>query len=214
MFQSVFNPDNWFFKPFGKLVDIVVLSLCWLAAGALLLPFGAATAALYDSAAHCLRNGEQGPYARFARTLRDNFITGGVAGALVLALCYGLYRLHGFLYLQADTGSRNWGVLYIAFWFLLVAVNGILAYLFPLLSRFEFGVGGLLAAGLRLAMAHLPSTLLLGLWTTACMAAAAVRWIAALFLPCLWALGATLPLERIFRPYMEAQEPENRQNEQ
>ena len=175
MFRNIFNPENWLFRPFGRLVDIVMFSFFWLMASIVLLPFGAATAALYESAAHCLQNGEQGPYARFARTLRDNFVTGGVAGAPVLALCYGLYRLHGFLYAQADTGSRNWGVLYIAFWFLLVAVNGIFAYLFPLLSRFEFGVGGLLAAGLRLAMAHLPSTLMLGLWTTACMAAVAVE---------------------------------------
>ena len=68
------------------------------------------------------------------------------------------------------------------FWVLLAAINGVLAYLFPPLSRFEFKVGGLLSTGVRLAMAHLPSTLL-------------------------WALGASLLLERIFRPYMEARAP-------
>lgn len=207
MFQTIFNSDNWFFRPLGRLVDIVMLSVCWLVASAVLLPFGAATTALYDSAAHCLRKGEQGPYARFVGTLKENFITGGIVGAGVLAVCYGLYRLHGFLYLQADTGDRRWGTLYIAFWVLLVAINGVLACLFPLLSRFEFKAGGLLSTGARLAIAHLPSTLLLGLWTTACIVAVAVMWLSALFIPCLWALGATLPLERIFRPYMEAQTP-------
>lgn len=209
MLQSIFNPDNRLFRPFGKLVDIVMLSICWLAAGVLLLPFGAATTALYDSAAHCLRKGEQGPYARFFHTLKENFLTGGIAGVVVLALCYGLYRLHGFLYLQADTGDRTWGVLYIAFWVVLAAVNGTLAYLFPLLSRFEFKAGGLLTTGVRLAMAHLPSTLILGLWTTACIVIVAIQWLSALAVPCLWALGATLLLERIFRPYMEAQEAKN-----
>ena len=207
MLRNIFNPENWLFRPLGRLVDIVVLSLFWLAASVLLLPFGAASTALYDSAAHCLRKGEQGPYARFVGTLKGNLITGGIAGVIVLALCYGLYRLHGFLYLQADTGSRGWGVLYIAFWVLLVVFNGITAYLFPLLSRFEFKVGGLFSTGIRLAMAHLPSTLLLGLWTTACIVIVAVMWLTALFVPCLWALGASLPLERIFRPYMEAQAP-------
>ena len=51
----------------------------------------------------------------------------------------------------------------------------------------------------------MPSTLLLGLWTTFCIVVAAMMWLTALFIPCLWALGATLPLERIFKPYMEAQ---------
>lgn len=206
MLKNIFNSDNWFFRPFGKLVDIVMLSICWLAASLVLLPFGAATTALYDSAAHCLRKGEQGPYARFVSTLKENFITGGLAGAVVLAACYGLYRLHGFLYLQADTGDRRWGMLYIAFWVLLAAINGILAYLFPLLSRFEFKASGLLSTGVRLAIAHLPSTLLLGLWTTVCIVIVAIQWLTALFVPCLWALGAALLLERIFRPYMEAQE--------
>lgn len=205
MLQNIFHPNNWFFRPFGKLVDIVMLSICWLAASIVLLPFGAATAALYDSSARCLRKGEQGSYTRFVGTLKENFITGGIAGAVVLTLCYGLYRLHSFLYLQADTGNRAWGVLYIAFWGVLMVVNGTLAYLFPLLSRFEFKAGGLLATGTRLAMAHLPSTLMLGLWTTACIVIVAIMWLSALFIPCLWALGAALPLERIFRPYMEAQ---------
>ena len=208
MLNSIFDPDNWFFRPFGKLVDIVMLSICWLAASVLLIPFGAAAAALYDSAAHCLRKAEQGPYVRFVNTLKENLITGGIAGAVVLAVCYGLYRLHGFLYLQADTGSRGWGMLYIAFWVLLAVVNGMMAYLFPLLSRFEFKAGGLFAAGIRLAMGHLPSTLLLGLWTTFCIIVVAMMWLSALFIPCLWALGASLPLERIFKPYMEAQRAE------
>ena len=98
-------------------------------------------------------------------------------------------------------------MLYIAFWALLAVFNGIIAYLFPLLSRFEFKAGGLFSTGIRLAMAHLPSTLLLGLWTTFCIIIVAVMWLTALFIPCLWALGASLPLERIFRPYMEAQAP-------
>ena len=208
MLRSIFDPNNWLFRPLGRLVDLVMLSIFWLAASVVLLPFGAATTALYDSAAHCLRKGEQGPYARFAGALKENFITGGIAGVAVLALCYGLYRLHGALYLQADTGDRRWGLLYIVFWVLLVVFNGIIAYLFPLLSRFEFKAGRLFSTGLRLAMGHLPSTLLLGLWTTLCIIVVAVLWLTALVVPCLWALGASLPLERIFRPYMEAQKSE------
>lgn len=207
MLRNIFDPENWLFRPLGKLVDIVMLSLFWLVASIVLLPFGAAATALYDSAARCLRKGELGPYARFMSTLKENFVTGGIAGVVVLALCYGLYRLHSILYLLADTGDRGWGVLYIAFWALLAVFNGIIAYLFPLLSRFEFKAGGLFSTGIRLAMAHLPSTLLLGLWTTFCIIVVAVMWLTALFIPCLWALGASLPLERIFRPYMEAQAP-------
>lgn len=204
MFKSIFNSDNWFFKPFGWLVDIVCLSMCWWLGSALILPFGAATAALYDSCARCLRKGELGAYARFWNTLKGNFRTGAVVGTPMLAVCLGLGRLHWTIYALADTGSRGWGTVYVAFWVILAVVNGILAYVFPMLSRFEFTASGLASTALKLAVAHLPSTFLLGIWTTGCLALVFMQWLTAFFVPCLWTLGATVLLERIFRPYMEA----------
>lgn len=208
MFGRIFDPDNWFFKPFGKLVDIVMLSFLWALSSAVLLPFGAASTAVYDCASHCLRRGEAGPYARFFSTLKSNLVTGGAAGLIVLVLGRGLGRAHDLLYALADTGSRNWSMVYVAFWVMLVLINGMMAYVFPVLSRFEFRLGGLLVTCLRLAMAHLPSTLLLGFLTTAAVIVVYVFIWPALFVPCLWALAASLPLERIFKPYMQQQEAE------
>ena len=204
----IFDPNNWFFKPFGKLVDIVMLSFFWAFLSAVLLPFGAAATALYDSAAHCLRRGEQGPYVRFFSTLKNSLVTGGLAGLIVLALGYGLGSLHGLLYALADTGSRSWSMAYVAFWVILVLINGMMAYLFPVLSRFEFKLGGLISTCLRLSMAHLPSTLLLGLITTAAVVIVCIFFWSVLLVPCLWALAVSLPLERIFRPYMQEREAE------
>lgn len=204
----IFDPDNWFFKPFGKLVDIFMLSFFWALISAVLLPFGAATTAIYDCASHCLRRGEAGPYVRFFSTLKSSLLTGGAAGLIVLVLGYGFSRAHDLLYALADTGSRNWGMIYAAFWVILVLINGMMAYLFPVLSRFEFKVGGLIITCLRLSMAHLPSTLLLGFVTTAAVIVVYVFIWPVLFVPCLWALAASLPLERIFRPYMQEQETE------
>ncbi len=45
MFKSVFNGDNWLFRPFGWLVDVVVLSVMWVVCALLLVPFGGGTAA-------------------------------------------------------------------------------------------------------------------------------------------------------------------------
>ena len=208
MWNSIFNPDNWLFKPFGKLVDIVILSFSWALCSVVLLPFGGATTALYDAVAHCLRGGEQGPYARFFRSLKSNLLTGGVVGLILLALAFGLSCLHGLLYALADTGDRTWGLIYIAFWVFLILINGMLAYLFPVLSRFEFRVGGLFSTCLRLSIKHLPSTLLLGLITTASIIIVWIMIWPVLFIPCLWALAASLPLERIFRPFMQDQDEE------
>ena len=138
--------------------------------------------------------------------MKSNLVTGGIAGLIVLAVGYGLGGLHSLLYALAYTGSRNWGMVYAAFWVMLVLINGMMADWFPVLSRCEFKVGGLITTCLRLSMAHLPSTLLLGLITTAAVIVVCVFIWPVLFIPCLWALAASLPLERIFRPYIQEQQ--------
>lgn len=206
MFKSIFNGDNWLFRPFGWLVDVVVLSVMWVVCALLLVPFGGGTAALYDAAARGIRARDLAPWSRFISSLKENFAVGILAGAVVLAVSFGLYRLHGAVYALADTGERTWGAVYIAFWGMLTLVNGLLAWVLPLLSRFQFGLGGLLSTALRLGMAHLPSTLALGLFTTGCLVLGGMFLWSLFFLPCLWALGASLIVERVFRPYMEAQQ--------
>lgn len=203
MFKNIFNSENSLFKPLGWLVDLVCLSVCWCLGAVLILPFGAVTAGLYDGCARCVRQGKLGAYGRMWDGVKENFLTGALLGVPMLAACFGLQRLHGVIYALADTGSRQWGMGYAAFWVFLAVINGIFAFLFPLLSRFEFKALGLLSNGVKLAIAHLPTTFLLGVWTTACVILVATHWLTAFFVPCLWALGATVLLERVFRPYME-----------
>ncbi len=205
MFRSIFNAENGLFKPFGWFVDVVTLSLMWLVSSLVILPFGGATAALYDAAARGIRAGELAPWSRFVRSLKENFVPGILAGVIVLAACYGLYRLHGVVYGLADTGDRRWGMVYVAFWVMLALANGLLTWVLPLLSRFEFKLGGLLSTALALGMTHPFSTLALGIFTTGCLVVGGMLLWTLFFLPCLWALGASLLLERAFRPYVEAQ---------
>ena len=167
MLNNIFNPDNFVFRPMGRLVDVVVLSVMWFVTSIVLVPFGPSTAALYDVMAKCMVKGEQGPYGRYIQTMKENFKTGCPAGLIVLTFNFYLWLLRSLLYTRAvEGGGEMFYVLYVATWVLLVVVNGILAYVLPVLSRFEFRLGGLFATCARLAIAHLPTTLLLGLATT------------------------------------------------
>lgn len=209
MLNKIFNPDNFVFRPMGKLVDIVMLSLLWLVTSVVLVPFGPSTAALYDVMAKCMVKGEQWPYSRYLQTMKENFRTGCPAGLIVLALSFYLWLLRGFLYTRAaEGGGEIFYVLYVATWVLMVVLNGMMAYVLPVLSRFEFRLGGLFATCARLSIAHLPTTLLLGLITTLCVLVCTVWWVPLFFIPYAWARVACLLLERIFRPYMEAREEE------
>ena len=206
MLNRIFNPENGFFRLMGLLVDVFAFSLLWLVCGATVVLLGPGTTALYDAMARHLRKGELGGYLRFWDSLRANFKVACPAGLAVAALGYGLARLHGLLYAGAAAGDRRMFALYIAFWVSFVVVCGIAAYIFPVLSRFTFGVAGLLSISVRLAFAHPLTTLGLGLVTAACVLLCIIYWLPALVLPYAWAWLASLLLERVFRPFMEAQQ--------
>ena len=50
----------------SKLGDIMLLSLCFLLGCLPVITIGPATTALYDTAVHCIRRKEYGPYQRFS----------------------------------------------------------------------------------------------------------------------------------------------------
>ena len=203
MFGRIFNPENAFFRTADKLADLVMLSLMWALCSIPLVTLGPATAALYDAAVKILRRGEAGNiYQRFFQSIRLNFKVGALTSLAVLAAAVLLYGLGNFLYRLALTGKAG-VVLYYAYLLLLLLPIGMISYLFPVLSRFTFGAGGLIGTCWKLALNHLPSTLLLGLLTAAAAWACLSFWIPVLVLPAVAALLASLPLERIFRPYLE-----------
>lgn len=202
MLNNFFNPDNFIFRPLGKLVDVVLFSLMWLFGALTVILYGPSTTALYDSMARCLSKGTLGAYGRYVHSIKANFTVAFPAGLLTLALYWALLQGYNWFCTEAAQGGMMYAA-YIAYCVFLVVIGGIIAYLFPVLSRFEFRLGGLLVTTLKLAMSHPLTTLLLGLLTNLCATAGLRFWPAVLILPYLWARLACLLLERVFRPFME-----------
>lgn len=207
MLSKFFSGDNILFKMFSVLADVLAFSILWLVCAVTVVGLGPGTTALYDAMARHLRKGEPGGYVRFWASLKSNFKVACPAGLVVAAAGYGMVKLHGFLYAGASAGDRTLFACYIAYWIFFVLVCGIAAYIFPVLSRFTFGVGGLLVTSVKLALAHPLTTLLLGLLTVGCilLCVGLWMWLVWLVLPYVWALLASLLLERVFKPFMEEQ---------
>ena len=68
--MGFFSPDNWYWKPFGYVGDAVILSGMWLLGSIPVVTAGAATTALYDCVAHCVRGGEKDVLSRFLSTAK------------------------------------------------------------------------------------------------------------------------------------------------
>lgn len=198
--NNLFNPDSWFWKPFGYIADILMLNCVWFLCSVPLFTLGASTTALYDTAARCIRGDDKHLFSRFFRTFQKEFKTATLSALLwaaVIGLCYLILRLYGNTVAPTDGAV----VVTVAGLVLLVVIAGIACWVFPLLSRFTFRFAGLNITAVKLALSQLPRTIVLGICTvfTACLCLQ--FWIPFLFLPSLLALLWTLLIEPVFRNY-------------
>ena len=206
MAGGIFNPENGIFRYTEKMADIVILSVFWLVCSLPLVTFGPATAALYHTVVRCLRGNERNSWGVFFRTLKNNFRVGAPAGLIVLGVGAVLAWLQGAIYqwMAPPVGT----VLYAAYWVVLLLPIGMGCYLFPVLSRFTVELGGLFSNCLRLAAAHLPSTVALALIFSLALTLCAYLPLGLVVMPVVTAFLHSLLLERIFRPYMPRREDE------
>ena len=203
--NRIFDPENVVFRNLARLTDIIGLSLVWLIFSLPVVTVGPASAALYHAVRRCVVEREYGTYTIFWRSFRQNLKTGLAATVLVL-IAAGILGIGRQVMLTAASQLGGYAVvLYYAYLVLLTVPGGILCWMFPLLSRFTFRPGGLMATGLRITMGYLPYTLVIVLIGLAAALAAWALVVLALVLPCVTALAWSLVMERVFRKYMPAE---------
>lgn len=191
-------------------MDLFLLSVFWLFCSIPVVTIGPSTAALYNTVTRCIRGSERNSWVMFFRTFRDNLKVGVLTTLVILPAGVLLVFLQGLLYQTAVVGQAGY-VLYVAYQIFLLLPLGALCYVFPVLSRFTFRTGGLLLNCSKLAMAHLPSTVGMGLLLALSIWICSYIPVLAAVLPAVLALFHSLPLERIFRPYIQAQREEQQE---
>lgn len=203
MLNQIFNPDNAVFRALAKAVDLVVLSALWLLCSLPIVTLGASTAALYYTVVKCVRRGKEGTYRSFFSSFRENFRPALPLSLLTALLWFLLDWGYRIILTLANTQGGVLVGAYMAYLIALVLPIGVLCWLFPLLSRFAMGPWGLLAAAFRLAVGHLPTTVLLALLFTVTVNFCRVYWfylLPLLLAPSLLALINSLFLEKFLRP--------------
>lgn len=205
--SKFFSNENWVWTPLNLIADVFILSGLWFVCSVPVITMGAATAALYDCAARCVRGGEDKMLSRFFRTFKRELVGGALAlglWALIVTGAYTLVKTFGNSVAVNETTT----VLTAALLLIVVAVVGIACWVLPLLSRFAFSFGQLNATAVKLALSQMPRTLLLGLSTVICGYFCIQFWLPFFFLPAVLAIVWTLLIEPVFRPFEEAQTQE------
>lgn len=196
-----FNPEKGIWAWLSTLVDIVGLSILWIALCLPVVTIVPATAALYYTVVKCVRGRESGAFGYYLRSFRNNLKTGVKAGLIAIPAALLLYGGHNIVRWY---GTRVGGiayVLYVAYYFILILPAGVLCWLSPLLGRFDYGVRDLLRTAAQLTIAHLPSTVIVVLLTAQSAVFCIERWWPVTVLPSVAILLVSLFTERIFQKY-------------
>lgn len=201
MRKSLFNGEAPLWSLLGTFGELLLLSLLWFLCSVPLLTAGAASAALYDTVVHAIRNKEEDIFSRYFRTLKNELlpsIPSAVVWEVIVAGALLLLRL----YTGSAEPSRSSYVAAISLVVLWVFVLGVACWVFPVQSRFTFAFVPLNAASVKLAFSAPLRTFLLGL-LTALSAWLCIRYIVpVMLLPALNALISSYVIEPVFRKYM------------
>lgn len=202
MLKQVFNPDNGVFRFLAKIVDVVALGLLWFVCSLPVVTLGASTAALYYTVVRCIRRGEDGTYQSFFHSFRQNIRPSISLSLLTVVMWFFLDWGYRIVLTLANQQGGAMVAAYIAYLFALVLPIGVLCWMFPLLSRFTVKPKQLLSTAFRLAVGHLPTTIVLVLLLIVTVNLCQVYWyyiLPLLFAPALETLITSLFLEKHFK---------------
>ena len=199
--HEFFNPEKGVWAWLSTLVDICGLSILWAVLCLPVVTAGPATSALYYSVVKYVRRRENGAFRAFLHAFRQNFRTGLLATLIVLPILALLLWGHLVMRWYGTRAGGTAYLLYIAHYFALLLPLGVLCWLFPLLGRFEYTVGGLFRASLQMTLAHLPSTIVAVLLTAQSAVWCVEEWWPVLFMPVAATLLVSLFFEGCFRKH-------------
>lgn len=198
--MGIFDPNNGFFRTLSRLVDVVGLSLIWFFLCLPVVTIGPATAALYRTVVAVMYEESDEVFVRYFRSFRENLKVGIPAG--ILAVVLGIILFFGFEIMYAHRGSGIEALTYAIYYIAMILPLGTACYLFPLLGRFTFTVKDLYITALQMALAHLPTTLIVVAVTGASMIFMTQKLWGIFFVPYLMSIIVATFLERVFRKHM------------
>lgn len=199
--NNFFNPDNFFWRWFGKLADIFVLSILWILCCLPVLTIAPSCIALYDTVSHCVHGQEEHPYKRFFRTLKAELLRGIGITVLWGVISFILIVGYNFLYQMGENSqfAAIYSNVYLVTMLVPVAVFG---WLIPIESRFTHSFISLHKTAATFAIVHLPTTaLILGLLAAAIVLIMFIP-VLALLIPGLLVTFQCWFIEKVFKQYM------------
>ncbi|MDD5900359.1 MAG: YesL family protein [Lachnospiraceae bacterium] len=208
--SGFFSADNKFFILMSKIFDVMVLGLLWLVFCIPVITIGPASTALYYTMVKVIRRERSYLLKEFFRSFKLNFKQGAII-TLIYAVLAGLLYFDVTYMLEMSKEGSKYGSMMIGM-FLVLAIFTVFTavYIFPLLSRFTVTLKNLFKWSFFMSFRHIGWTLLFAVLFvgTALMLYYSFFYMPPLiiFLPGIYTLIVSFPMEHIFKRYMPQDE--------
>lgn len=207
--RGIFDLDNKFIRFLEGVYHLIFLSFLWSIAALTIVGAGPGSTALYYAVSKSIKRGRSYPGREFFSALKNNWWKSMFGGGLLLIFFLSAYFVD-FPYISEWIvyGTISNMLMLILAFVKLFLMCGILIYLFPILSRFEVGVGKALSVSVILIFRHLFSTVLLTALILISVFLIMTEPVFILFIPGIYTLLSTYPIEWIMQKYMMNSEKE------
>ena len=203
--MNFFNPDNWLWRGFGRLADFFILSALWIICSIPVVTIGAASIALYDSVAHCIRYNEGGMIRRFFRTFKKE-LGRGILLTVVWAVIGYLFNVSYQILVQMGNDNATWGIISVVYFFTLSIPVGIACWAIGLESRFSYSFGQLHKNAVIFTFGYLPRTFaVIAIFVLGYNVLINLPFLL-IFLPGIMVNLQSMFMEPVFRKYMPEEE--------
>lgn len=208
--SGFFSADNKFFVLMSKIFDVMVLGLLWLVLCIPVITIGPASTAIYYTMVKVIRRERSYLLKEFFRSFKLNFRQGAVLTLIYAVLAVLLYVDVTYILELSKEGSKYSSMMVGMFIVLAVFTIFTVVYIFPLLSRFTVTIKNLIKWAFFISIRHIGWTLLLAVMFvgTAFLLYFSFFFMPPLiiFLPGLYTLLASFPMEHVFKRYMPQEE--------
>ena len=203
--KEIIAPEGPIMQFFAKILDMVIVSILFTLTCIPVITIGCGLTSLYYTAVKSIYQGEGGVVKAYCHCLKVNFRQSLGIGMLcdVIAVL-----MLGNLYLVFTMELGSVGIIFGAFFlviFLLLLV--LMSYGFPILSRFEVNIGGLLLSSFQISVLHGFITFQLVVMEAMLLAGMVFAFITfpplVIILPGLLGYAQTKLLEPILQEYMQ-----------
>lgn len=177
--------DSPVMRVLGRLGDIIILNMIFVAGCIPVLTIGTSLSALYTVAMKMTRGEDPSVWKEFWKAYKRNFKPATICWlimAVIAILLFVDFRLIGVL-----KGSGMYSIMRVVLAVILGTWILMFQYLFPYIARFENGIFATLRNALLLAAAHIPSTIvivglsvgsvILTLFTSRSFVVASIIWV-------------------------------------